>query len=283
MAYDPDLDLLYIGTGNGSPWNQKIRSPGGGDNLFLSSIVALKPDSGSYVWRYQTTPGETWDYTATQYMVLADLMIEGHTRKVLLQAPKNGFFYVLDRTNGKLLSAQPFATINWASGVDLATGRPIENPEARYQNPAQPFLAMSGPLGAHNWHPMSFSPRTGLVYIPAQEPGYAYLDATNYQPRALGFNVGIDMTISTLPQDAARKAALLAGVRGYLQARDPITQQVAWSIPHESSWNGSVLSTAGDLVFQGMRWANSSLTTPQRREALELSCADGRCRAAREL
>ncbi|HMN47219.1 MAG TPA: PQQ-dependent dehydrogenase, methanol/ethanol family [Povalibacter sp.] len=251
MAYDPELDLLYIGTGNGSPWNQKIRSPGGGDNLFLSSIVALRPDTGEYVWHYQTTPGETWDYTATQHIILADLTLDGRKRKVLMQAPKNGFFYVLDRTDGKLISAQPYATINWASSVDLATGRPIENPEARYPDPAQPSLVMPGPLGAHNWHPMSFSPLTGLVYIPAQETGYAYMDAAKYEPRALGFNVGTDMTVATMPQDAPTKSAMLAGVRGYLQARDPVTQKVIWSVAHESSWNGGVLSTAGDLVFQG--------------------------------
>ena len=251
MAYDPELDLLYIGTGNGSPWNQKIRSPGGGDNLFLSSIVALKPDTGTYVWHYQTTPGETWDYTATQHIILADLMIGGQKRKTLMQAPKNGFFYVLDRTDGTLISAQPFATINWASGVDLATGRPIENPEARYPNPKQPFLAMPGPLGAHNWHPMSFSPQTGLVYLPTQDTGYVYVDDANYQPRPIGFNVGIDMVAPTLPQDPPTKTAMLAGLRGTLQARDPVTQKVVWSVQHDSSWNGGVLSTAGDLVFQG--------------------------------
>jgi PQQ-dependent dehydrogenase (methanol/ethanol family) len=251
MAYDPELDLLYIGTGNGSPWNQKIRSPGGGDNLFLSSIVALKPDTGTYVWHYQTTPGETWDYTATQHIILADLMIGGQKRKTLMQAPKNGFFYVLDRTDGTLISAQPFATINWASGVDLATGRPIENPEARYPDPAKPFLAMPGPLGAHNWHPMSFSPQTGLVYLPTQDTGYVYVDDANYQPRPIGFNVGIDMVAPTLPQDPPTKTAMLAGLRGTLQARDPVTQKVVWSVQHDSSWNGGVLSTAGELVFQG--------------------------------
>src|SRR5688572_24712017 len=114
MAYDPELDLLYIGTGNGSPWNQDIRSPGGGDNLFISSIVALKPESGEYVWHYQTTPGDTWDYTAAQHMILADLTIEGRARKVIMQAPKNGFFYVLDRSTGELISAGAFATMNWA-------------------------------------------------------------------------------------------------------------------------------------------------------------------------
>ncbi|HVJ30844.1 MAG TPA: PQQ-binding-like beta-propeller repeat protein, partial [Gammaproteobacteria bacterium] len=124
MAYDAELDLLYIGTGNGSPWNQALRSPGGGDNLFLSSIIALKPDDGSYVWHYQTTPGESWDYTATQHIVVADLTLDGTQRRVVMQAPKNGFFYVLDAATGALLSADKFAAVNWASGVDLATGRP---------------------------------------------------------------------------------------------------------------------------------------------------------------
>jgi glucose dehydrogenase len=251
MAYDPELDLLYVGTGNGSPWNQKIRSPGGGDNLFLSSIVALRPTTGEYVWHYQTTPGESWDYTATQHIILADLTIDNEPRKVLMQAPKNGFFYVIDRTNGKLLSAQPFATLNWASHVDMQTGRPVEDPAARYPKPDQPWLALPGPLGSHNWHPMSFSPQTGLVYIPVQEPGFAYIDDTKFKVRTLGYNTGIDMTAATMPQDAATKAATLATIRGYLQARDPITQKVVWTVQHESSWNGGVLSTAGDLIFQG--------------------------------
>jgi quinohemoprotein ethanol dehydrogenase len=251
MAYDPELDLLYVGTGNGSPWNQKLRSPGGGDNLFLSSIVALRPDTGDYVWHYQTTPGESWDYTATQHIILADLTIDGEKRKVLMQAPKNGFFYVIDRTDGRLISAQPFATINWASSVDLKTGRPIENPNARYPKPTQPWLALPGPIGSHSWQPMSFSPQTGLVYIPVQEPGFAYLDDSKFKPRPLGFNVGIDLTVPTMPQDPPTRTAILAGVRGYLQARDPVTQKVAWTVPHDGVWNGGVLSTAGDLVFQG--------------------------------
>jgi len=163
MAYDPELDLLYIGTGNGSPWNQQYRSPGGGDNLFLSSVVALKPDTGEYVWHYQSTPGETWDFTATQHIVLADLTIDGQPRKVLMQAPKNGFFYVVDRTNGKLISAKPFVPVNWALEIDLKTGRPVEDPAARFMNPKQPALVMPGPYGAHNWQPMSFSPQTGLA------------------------------------------------------------------------------------------------------------------------
>jgi len=167
IVYDPELDLLYIGVGNGSPWNHRQRSEGKGDNLFLSSIVALRPDTGEYVWHYQTTPGETWDYTATQPIILADLTINGEPRKVLMQAPKNGFFYVLDRATGALISARNFVPITWASGVDMATGRPVEDPKARYAE--APALVVPAPMGAHNWHPMSFSPKTGLVYIPAQE------------------------------------------------------------------------------------------------------------------
>src|SRR3546814_421406 len=131
MAYDPALDLLYIGTGNGSTWNRKVRSDGKGDNLFLSSIVALKPETGDYVWHYQTTPGESWDFTATQSLILADLNIDGKARKVIMQAPKNGFFYVIDRSNGELISAKNFVNVTWASGVDMKTGRPVDTPEDR--------------------------------------------------------------------------------------------------------------------------------------------------------
>ena len=167
MAYDPELNLLYIGTGNGSPWNRYVRSPGGGDNLYLSSIVAINPDNGKYVWHYQTTPGDTWDYTATQHMILADMEINGEQRKVIMQAPKNGFFYVIDRTSGEFISANNFVPTNWASHVDPETGRPVEIKETNHE--LQPALTTPGPLGGHNWHPMSYSPKTGLVYIPAQE------------------------------------------------------------------------------------------------------------------
>ena len=251
MAYDPDLDLLYIGTGNGSPWNQQYRSPGGGDNLFLSAIVALKPDTGEYVWHYQSTPGETWDFTATQHIVLADLTIEGQPRKVLMQAPKNGFFYVIDRTNGKLISAKPFVPVSWAKEIDLKTGRPVEDPAARFMNPKQPALVAPGPYGAHNWHPMSFSPQTGLVYLPAQELAMAYLTDPKFKERPIGFNIGIDATAVMMPEDPQIRAAALATVKGSLKAWDPVTQTVKWSVEHPAAWNGGVLSTAGNLVFQG--------------------------------
>ena len=254
MAYDPELDLLYIGVGNGSPWNRDIRSPGGGDNLFLSSIVALKPETGEYVWHYQTTPGETWDYTATQHIVLADLTIEGKPRKVLMQAPKNGFFYVLDRTNGKFISAEKYVSaVNWATGIDKTTGRPIEAPGARYEKTLH--LSNPGPLGAHNWHPMAFSPTTGLVYIPAQEIPFPYMqpggDKANFKYRAQGWNVGIDFLVAGLPDDEAQLKAIRASLKGKLVAWDPVAQKARWTVDYDGPWNGGVLATAGNLVFQG--------------------------------
>jgi quinohemoprotein ethanol dehydrogenase len=251
MAYDPELDLLYIGVGNGSPWNQQHRSPGGGDNLYLSSIVAIKPDTGEYVWHYQTTPGETWDFTATQHIILADVTIDGQPRKVLMQAPKNGFFYVIDRTNGQLISAKPYALVNWATEIDLATGRPVEVPGARFRDPNAPFLSLPGPYGAHNWHPMSYSPQTGLVYIPAHDVPFAYAHDPKFQARPIGFNTGTDSVAVMFPDDPKVRAEALAMVRGYLKAWDPVTQTERWSVEHGGAWNGGVLSTAGNLVFQG--------------------------------
>lgn len=250
MAYDPDLDLLYIGVGNGSPWNQRVRSPGGGDNLFLSSIVALKPDTGEYVWHYQTTPGETWDYTATQHIILADLEINGALRKVLMQAPKNGFFYVIDRATGELLSAVNFVPINWAAGVDMKTGRPIENPDARWPDKA-PFFQIPGPMGAHNWHPMSFSPQTGLVYIPAQQIPFVYGDVGEFRAKSGAWNTGAELALGTLPDDEATAKALRSMLQGRLIAWDPVKQEARWSFEHFGPWNGGVLATAGGLVFQG--------------------------------
>jgi quinohemoprotein ethanol dehydrogenase len=254
MAYDPELDLLYIGVGNGSPWNRDIRSPGGGDNLFLSSIVALKPETGEYVWHYQTTPGESWDYTATQHIVLADLTIEGQPRKVLMQAPKNGFFYVLDRANGKLISAEKYvAGVNWATHIDKATGRPVEAPGARYEKAIH--LSNPGPLGAHNWHPMAFSPKTGLVYIPANEIPFPYMqpggDVTSFKYRSKGWNVGIDFLVAGLPDDEAQLKAIRASLKGRLVAWDPVTQKEKWSVEYDGPWNGGLMATAGGLVFQG--------------------------------
>jgi quinohemoprotein ethanol dehydrogenase len=248
MAYDPQLNLLYIGVGNGSPWNRKYRSPGGGDNLFLSSIVALRADTGQYVWHYQTTPGDSWDYTATQHMILADLEIAGATRKVIMQAPKNGFFYVLDRRTGELISAEKYVNVTWATHVDLKTGRPVENPEvADYSK--EPKLIWPSPYGGHNWQPMSFNPKTGLVYIPANEMPFVYATDPNFKIRALGYNNGV--AVVSVPEDRAAVKALLDMTYGKLIGWDPVRQKAVWVINYDHPFNGGVLSTAGNLVFCG--------------------------------
>ncbi|WP_339648337.1 PQQ-dependent dehydrogenase, methanol/ethanol family [Halopseudomonas pelagia] len=241
MAYDPELDLLYVGTGNGSPWNREVRSPGGGDNLFLSSILALRPDTGKLVWYYQVNPGDTWDFTATQHMILAELEIAGKERKVLMQAPKNGFFYVLDRETGELLSAEKFGKVTWAERIDMATGRPVEVPGARYET--EQVVMWPSPFGAHNWHPMSFNPHTGLVYIPYQEVPGTYSNEGNSFVRREAFNTGSGSSeILELPREYTS---------GALIAWDPVRQAAAWRVEHPNHWNGGTLSTAGNLVFQG--------------------------------
>lgn len=248
MAYDPELDLLYIGTGNGSPWNQDIRSPGGGDNLFLSSIVALDPDDGSYVWHYQTTPGETWDYTATQPIIVATLPIDGAPRKVVMQAPKNGFFYVLDAATGSFISANNFAAVNWATGIDADTGRPIENPAARYDRTGRAFAVQPSSGGAHNWHPMAFNPNTGLVYLSAANNALVYAYDRSFDPDPLTSNLGIDLAagFAELGQDAL--ADLPTGA--YTLAWNPVTQEASWRVPGSAA---GMLTTAGGLVFKGDR------------------------------
>lgn len=247
MAYDPELNLMYVGVGNGSPWNRRLRSPGGGDNLFLSSIVALDPDDGSYQWHYQETPGDHWDYTATQSLILADLEINGANRKVIMQAPKNGFFFVIDRTNGEFISAQNFVNVNWASGYD-ENGRPMEIAEAEYKSGA--YEAIPGPNGAHNWHPMSYNPTTGLVYIPAQNIPVVFEDDPNWVVNSTasgGFMSGTGWNLGTLLSAVAPKSATF----GHLLAWDPVKQKAAWKVKHIGPWNGGTLTTAGNLVFQG--------------------------------
>jgi quinohemoprotein ethanol dehydrogenase len=243
FSYDPELDLLYVGVGNGSPWNQRLRSPGGGDNLFLSSILALRPDTGELVWHYQTTPGETWDYTATQHMILTDLTIAGRARKVLMQAPKNGFFYVLDRATGELISAAAYTDVTWASGIDMKTGRPIETPNARYITPE---MVKPGPLGGHNWQPMSFNPQTGLVYIPAQDNSFGYADDPKFTHRPDAWNTGVDFAMARGIPGTPRKPST-----GFLLAWDPVAQKERWRVSYEHMWNGGTLTTGGNLVFQG--------------------------------
>lgn len=250
MAYDYELNLLYIGVGNSSPWNPRLRTDGEGDNLFVSSIVALNVDTGEYVWHYQTTPQDAWDYTATQHMILAELEIEGQQRKVIMQAPKNGYFYVLDRVNGDFISAENYVPVNWSSGID-DQGRPVINPEAKYWETGQPALVTPAWSGGHNWHPMSFSAKTGLVYIPAQEMAFPYVDDQNFSPKKLAVNLGVDLTKAGFPDDPAAIASIKDATKGHLSAWNPVTQKEEWRVQYPGMWNGGVLSTAGDLVFQG--------------------------------
>ncbi len=250
IVYDPELDLLYMGVGNGGPWNEKYRSPKGGENLFTCSVVALKPDTGEYVWHYQENAADDWDYDSAEQIILADIPIEGKQRKVLLHAPKNGFFYVIDRENGALISAKPFTFINWSTGIDMKTGRPIESATARYPQVDAPPI-VPGPLGAHSWQPMSYSPLTGLTYIPVNEVGFNYKAEENFEFKNSALNFGIDMVAAGMPQDPNIKKAILDSVKGKLVAWDPVRQKQAWAVERSGPWNGGTLATAGNLVFEG--------------------------------
>ncbi len=247
MTYDPELNLMYVGTGNGSPWNRNLRSPAGGDNLYLHSIVALRPETGEYVWHYQHVPGETWDYTATQPMILAELEIEGRPRKVILHAPKNGFFYVIDRTDGRFISARNIVEVSWASGYD-SEGRPIENPAAR--DPAKTFEAIPSAYGARNWHPMAFNPETGLAYMPVQGVPLSLTPDRDWRhnaSRPLAFQSGTGWNLGYFLNAEPPKAKPF----GALIAWNPVTQREAWRVDLGAPWNGGTLTTAGNLVFQG--------------------------------
>jgi quinohemoprotein ethanol dehydrogenase len=251
MAYDPQLDLLYIGTGNADPWARKIRNARVEDNLLASSIIALRPDTGEYVWHYQENPGDEWDYDSAEQIILADLRIDGQLRQVLLHAPKNGFFYVLDRATGKLLSAKPFARVTWATGIDLQTGRPIESPEAQYEGSDKPLIISPGPGGAHTWQPASYSPGTGLVYFPVMEAGFAFKSREIFSHNTLAWNTGIDDVAAGMPQEPNIKKAILGSIKGRLTAWDPVNQKEVWRADRPGPWNGGALSTAGNLVFEG--------------------------------
>ena len=249
MTYDPELDRLYIGTGNGGPWNYRIRNPDGGDALFLASIVALDGKTGKYVWHYQQNPNEAWDYNATMDIQMATLPIDGRPRKVLMQAPKNGFYFVLDRETGKLISAEKIGKVTWASGYDLKSGRPIETPGARYDKPT---LQWPGTFGVHNWQPMAYSPKARLTFIPSIHMADAYaseeLDAKNWKPEKNAWNTGLSWGMTgdngvKVPSEEFSSS---------LQAWDPVAQKRVWSIPNPGIVNGGAMATAGGLVFQGL-------------------------------
>jgi quinohemoprotein ethanol dehydrogenase len=244
ITYDPEFDQLLIGTGNGSPWNQKIRSPGGGDNLFLCSIVSLDPDTGEYKWHYQTTPGEVWDYNSNMDIVLADLQFGGQMVKALIHAPKNGFFYVINRENGELLSAEKMGKVTWASHVDLKTGRPVEIAGARYEDGEE--MVWPGPYGLHNWHAMSYNPNTGLVYIPTIEQAGLFrdtsIDLDAWESPSFKMDMAIEFAESDMPADWG-SASLIAW--------DPLKHERVWQHELPTSWNPGTMTTAGNLVFQG--------------------------------
>lgn len=251
MSYDPELDLLYIGVGNGSPWSRNKRSPGGGDNLFLSSVVALRPDSGEYVWHFQLAPGEQWDYPATAQLVLADLPVDGARRKVLIQVPKHGFVYVLDRKTGQLLSADKFTKVTWATGYDLMTGRPQETEEADYTRTGKPTLLYPSMLGGHNWNPIAYNPNTGLAYFGELQAGAIYAVDNNATFRGGNSRFNMAQNFPAMVGAPELQAQIERERRGSLMAWDVRAKKVAWQVEQKLPISGGTLATAGNLVFQG--------------------------------
>jgi quinohemoprotein ethanol dehydrogenase len=234
ITFDPEMNRIYVGTGNSGPYDPEKRSPGGGDNLYLASIVALDADTGKYVWHYQENPREAWDYKSAAGIVTATLTIDGKPRKVLLHAPTNGFFYVIDRETGKVISAEKTGKVTWADHIDLATGRPVEAPNIRYEKGETVIWPWTA--GAHNWQAMSYSPRTGLVYLPYMQLGFRFTKAPETFSGVIATPVKTDD-----PHDG----------KGALIAWDPVAQKPRWTVWHKWMWNGGALSTAGDVVFQG--------------------------------
>jgi quinohemoprotein ethanol dehydrogenase len=239
LTFDAKLNRLYVAAGNAAPNDPSVRSPGGGDNLYTASIVALDADTGRYVWHYQINPRDEWDYDCTQQMTIAQLLIDGERRDVLMQAPKNGFFYMLDRHTGKLISAAKIGKVTWAERIDLASGRPVESKDARYDTVGETVI-WPNPTGAHNWQAMSYSPQVGLVFIPYMQNGVHYYRG---EPQPWDVLIG-GLAIGSAkvdPEDG----------KGALLAWDPVAQRPAWKVQHDFIWSGGTLSTAGNLVFQG--------------------------------
>jgi PQQ-dependent dehydrogenase (methanol/ethanol family) len=255
VVYDEANDQILVGVGNGSPWNAKIRDPESkGDNLFLSSILALDADTGAYKWHFQTTPRDQWDFTATQTIILADLPLgkDNADRRVVMQAPKNGFFYVLDAASGEYISGNNFVPVNWATGLD-ENGRPNEAANAR-QTDGAPIPIIPGPLGAHNWQPMAYSPREKLAYIPAQMIPQLYQDSQKEPDPDAYWNLGYNLSAG-LPTEypAGTIEALRKGNQGWLIAWDPIKQEARWTVPQDGPWNGGILSLDTGVILQGQR------------------------------
>jgi len=247
-----------VGTGNGGPWPEKLRQSRGKDNLYVCSILAVNADTGELKWYYQNTPGDSWDYDSVQGFILADMTIKGRQRKVIMQANKNGFYYVLDRLTGAFISAEPFAEINWARGIDVETGRPIINPDARYDHNGKAATVKPGNGGAHNWAPMAYNPETGLVYLPATlgssrtflvEPNFTFQQGRMNTGVPRGGRGGAAAENPVIP--ASIGPVLPSGERGgVLLAWDPVTQKERWRTPGGGGSGGGTVTTAGNLVFQ---------------------------------
>jgi PQQ-dependent dehydrogenase (methanol/ethanol family) len=250
IAYDPRLNLVYFGTGNGAPWNRRYRGSGGGDNLFVASVIAVNADTGAYAWHYQEVPGDSWDYDATSPLMLADLKVGGRPRRVLMQAAKDGFFYILDAKTGAVISAKNYVTTTWASAIDIKTGRPVADPQARYDETGKAFVVQPGGQGAHSWHPFSYNPTTGLVYFSAIETSTAFKSAATFVAHPMAANTGLEFPLPpTVYDDLKSKAPRKSESR--LVAWDPVKQQEAWRSGVLGTIGGGTLSTAGGLVFQG--------------------------------
>lgn len=247
LIYDEKNNLMIFGTGNGTPWNRKYRGTGGGDNLFVASIVAVNADTGKYAWHYQEAPGEGWDYDATSPLMIADLKIDGRQRHVVMQASKNGYFYVLDAKNGRFISANNFVTANWNTGFEPKTGRPKVNPQVRYDETNEAALIQPGAQGAHGWHPMSFSPQTGLIYFSAVETWGAIKSSSTFAPVRMGANTGL----TTGAAAELKTAPPPIGARSQLVAWDPVRQKEVWRTGVLGTIGAGTLTTAGGLVFQG--------------------------------
>ncbi len=250
ITYDPVTNLVFFGTGNAEPWNPAAAGREG-DSLYTSSIVAVNADTGEYAWHFQETPEDRWDYDSNAQITVADIMVNGQQRHVVLHAPKNAHFYVLDAKTGEFLSAKPFADQNWALSIDPKTGRPEINPAARYEKTGKPWLALPGAGGAHSWQPMSFSRQTGLVYIPANLAAMPFMAAKDWKATDIGFQTGMDGASVAMVADKAAREGAKAATTGALIAWDPVAQKEAWRVTHTGPWNGGTLSTAGNLVFQG--------------------------------
>jgi len=251
IAYDPKLNLVYFGTGNGTPWNRAYRGSGGGDNLFLASIIAVNADTGAYAWHYQESPGESWDYDATSPLMLADLKIDGRQRRVVMHVSKNGFFYVLDAKSGRVISAKNYVPTTWASGVDLKTGKPLVNPEARYDVTGKAVMMQPSAQGAHSWHPPSFNPDTGIAYFSGIDTGMMMKGATNFKPQLGAANVGLEFPQPPTQDGPAAKNPPPREARSQLVAWDAVNQKEVWRSPVLGTIGAGTLTTAGGLVFQG--------------------------------